>query len=298
MNLAFLKTFLAVVETGNLNRAAERLNVTQSTVTSRLDALEEALGRKLLVRARNGTRLTRAGFELRPYADMLVNGWDQARRAIDLPEGYSGMFSFACEFDLWHDEGKAWLYRHRAAHPTIAYEARPGRRAEMTNWLGSGLTDAALVTEPLPGPSLESRTFTEQRILHVSVLPTLPAHWRETYIFVDLGTDFRRQHSQAMPDAKTAGITFSVSVWALEHLLSHGGSAYLPEAIVAPHVTAGRLHVVAGAPVFTRNIYLVFREATEASFPWITDGLPQVSATSGPVSGPASGAPPEQVPSI
>ena len=274
MNLSFLKTFLAVVETGNLNRASERLNVTQSTVTARLDALETALGRTLLVRSRRGARLTRAGFELRPYAEMLVNGWEQARRAIDLPKGYSGLFSFACEFDLWRDDGRRWLYRHRAAHPTVAYEARPGRRSEIVNWLGSGLTDAALVSEPLAGPGLECRLFAEQRILHVSRAPDLPEVWREAYIYTDLGNDFRRQHSSAFPEMKTAGMTFSVSVWALEHLLTHGGSAYLPEAIVAPLVADGRLHLVAGAPVLARNLYLVFREASEASFPWITEDLP------------------------
>ena len=52
MNIAAIQTFLAVVETGNLNKAAERLNVTQSTITARLDALEASLGAALLVRNR------------------------------------------------------------------------------------------------------------------------------------------------------------------------------------------------------------------------------------------------------
>ena len=47
MNISALKTFLTVVDLGNLNKAAERLNVTQSTVTARLDSLEEALGQRL-----------------------------------------------------------------------------------------------------------------------------------------------------------------------------------------------------------------------------------------------------------
>lgn len=39
VNIAALQTFLAVVQTGNINRAAVQLNVTQSTVTTRLDPL-------------------------------------------------------------------------------------------------------------------------------------------------------------------------------------------------------------------------------------------------------------------
>ena len=44
MNITTLKTFLTVVESKNLNRAAARLNVTQSTVSARIDALEQTLG--------------------------------------------------------------------------------------------------------------------------------------------------------------------------------------------------------------------------------------------------------------
>lgn len=272
MNLVFLQTFLTVLETGNLNKAAERLNVTQSTVTARLDALEEALGCKLLLRSRKGTRMTRAGFELRPHAELLVNGWAQARKAINLPEGYSGLFSFACEFDLWHDAGKTWLYAVRAANPGIAFEARPGRRAEIAAWLGTGITDAAMTHEPLSAPGLASRICVQQEIILVTTRRDARGGWDDpSYVYVDLGTDFRRQHASAFPKAKTASITFSTSSWALEHVLSFGGSGYLPRGLVRPHLEDRSLRLVQGAPVFKRTIYLVWREVGEVLFPWLKD---------------------------
>ena len=48
MNLAHVQTFVVAVETGNLNKTARKLNVTQSTVTARIDALENLIGQKLL----------------------------------------------------------------------------------------------------------------------------------------------------------------------------------------------------------------------------------------------------------
>ena len=69
MNIVVLKTFLAVVQTGNLNKAAELINVTQSTVTARLDALDSELGQALLVRSRKGTQLTKAGFQTERLTD-------------------------------------------------------------------------------------------------------------------------------------------------------------------------------------------------------------------------------------
>lgn len=276
MNLTFLQTFLTVLETGNLNKTAERLNVTQSTVTARLDALEDALGAKLLVRARRGARMTRAGFELRPHAELLVNGWKQARKAVNLPEGYSGVFSFACEFDLWHAAGKAWLYAARAANPGLAYEARPGRRTEIVAWLGTGITDAALTLEPVTAPGLELRELAQEEIICVSRIPRTVDVWDPDYIYVDLGVEFRRQHALAYPAAKTASITFSTSAWALEHLMSEGGSAYLPRALVEQHLREATLHVVDGAPVFGRTLYLIWREATATMFPWVRDNLSSI----------------------
>ena len=274
MNLTFLETFLAVLETGNLNKAAERMNVTQSTVTARIDALEDALGRKLLVRDRRGARMTRAGFELRPHAELLVNGWKQARKAIDLPTRFLGLFSFACEFDLWHPAGKAWLSAARAAHPDLAWEARPGRRSELIAWLGTGISDAALTLEPVTAPGLERREVGPERIVLVSRAPRPVLPSEAEYIFVDLGPDFRRQHALAYPEAKTAAITYSTSAWALEHLLAEGGSAYLPEPLVAGHLASGTLHAVQDAPVFQRVLYLVWREATASLFPWIRNEIP------------------------
>ncbi len=56
--------FRATVEAGGFSRAGERLAVTQSAVTQRIQRLEERLGCALLVRSSRVLRLTEAGREL------------------------------------------------------------------------------------------------------------------------------------------------------------------------------------------------------------------------------------------
>lgn len=269
MHISALQTFLAVVETGNLNKAAERLNITQSAVTARLDALEERLGQPLLVRSRRGAQLTRAGFAFRPYAETVVRGWDLGQSVVGLPKGYSGLFSFACEFDLWENAGKKWLETHRIAHPDLAYEAWPGARSEIKTWLENGLTDAALTLEPILAPGLASREHGRERLVQVATAPRSVQAWDPDYIYVDLGAEFRRQHAETWTSDQTASITYAASAWALDHLKERGGSAYLPWSLVKPHFEAGSLHPVVGAPEFTRTLMLVWREASQAAFPWI-----------------------------
>ena len=48
MNQAEVDAFLAIVESGSLTRAAQKLYLTQSTLSSRLDCLEKELGAPLL----------------------------------------------------------------------------------------------------------------------------------------------------------------------------------------------------------------------------------------------------------
>ena len=111
----------------------------------------------------------------------------------------------------------------------------------------------------------------QEEIVQVSRQARSGKDWDPKYVYVDLGTDFRRQHALAFPNAKTASITFSTSSWALEHLLNFGGSAYLPKELIKPHLKDKSLRLVKDAPVFTRTLYLVWREASEMLFPWITD---------------------------
>lgn len=55
VQMATIETLLAIVETGSLVRAAERLSVSQSAVTTRLQSLEQELGHTLVRRQKSGS---------------------------------------------------------------------------------------------------------------------------------------------------------------------------------------------------------------------------------------------------
>ena len=59
MQIELLETFLDLCETRSFNRTAERLGVTQSTVSARVMSLEGALGARLFDRSRAGTACCR-----------------------------------------------------------------------------------------------------------------------------------------------------------------------------------------------------------------------------------------------
>jgi len=61
MDIQLARTFLAVAATGSFIGAAERLHITQSTVSARIKTLEQQLGTSLFRRGRGGAELTAPG---------------------------------------------------------------------------------------------------------------------------------------------------------------------------------------------------------------------------------------------
>ncbi|MCK6445292.1 MAG: LysR substrate-binding domain-containing protein [Planctomycetes bacterium] len=82
MNLAIeirhLRYFLAVAETANFTRAAERLGVSQPSVSQQLKELEKKLGTPLFARLGKEVRLTDAGAAFRQHAEVVVRKLDEA----------------------------------------------------------------------------------------------------------------------------------------------------------------------------------------------------------------------------
>jgi DNA-binding transcriptional LysR family regulator len=88
LELRHLRYFAAVAEAGTFTRAAERLFIAQPTLSQQIGRLEQIVGTPLLVRGRDGVRLTAAGTVLLEAArDVLAavdHGVAQTRQAAGL----------------------------------------------------------------------------------------------------------------------------------------------------------------------------------------------------------------------
>ena len=272
MNITLARTFLEILKAGNLNRAAERLNVTQSTVTMRLNALEEQLGQRLVVRNKSGVELTNAGFKFQRYAEMLVQIWHQARQDVALPKSFKATLTIGFELDLWDGALDGWLAWFRAEQPDVALASWAAEEETLARWLSSGLIDLALTFSGKLKGGAPSELLFEDRLILVSREARPLVHWDEGYIFVDWGEDFRRAHALAYPVDETAALTFGDGSLALRHLLAHGGSGYFPRRAVAGRLADGSLHRVPEAPAFTRPAYIA-RSPMLADAPWLDQAV-------------------------
>jgi DNA-binding transcriptional LysR family regulator len=263
MNIDLALTFLEIVETGNFNRAADRLNVTQSTVSMRVKALEDELGRPLFLRSKAGTELTAAGVQFRRYATTLVRVWQQARQELALPPGYRTVLNVGGQFSLWDRMLLKWIPWMRGAMPEVAIRCEVGLSDGLMRQLSEGLLDVGVMYSPQSRPGLTTEKLLEERLVLVSTKPRQVEDWDDAYVFVDWGPEFRGAHSQAFPDMKTPSVAVSLGALGLQHILASGGSGYFPMRVARPYLADGRLHLVADAPEFRRPAFIVHPHADD-----------------------------------
>ena len=106
MNESHLETFLAVSKYKSFSKAAEALNVTQPTVTSRIKSLEEILQYTLFIRVGHEISLTEEGIFFTDYAEKILNDMKDAKEIKNLIKapvikvGFSPGYSYSFIVEL------------------------------------------------------------------------------------------------------------------------------------------------------------------------------------------------------
>lgn len=272
MDTELARTFLTVVTSGNFVKAAERLYITQSAVSSRIQSLEQQLGCTLFVRNKAGAHMTEEGRLFQPYAVSLLRTVESAQKAVGVPAGYRASLKIGGRFALWKDILLPWLAVMASDSPDIAVHAELGFDEELTFGLTDGRLDIALMYTPQSHPGLTVEPLiADELVLVTDSRDATVSDALRNYTLVDWGRAFISQHAARFPDVQTPPVTTNIGWIALEFVLERGGSAYLPRRMALPWVAGDRLFVVPDAPVFQLPAYMVY--PTTATDGPLQDGL-------------------------
>lgn len=257
MDTELARTFLEIVATGSFIRAAERLNVAQTTVSARIRTLEERLGRPLFVRNKAGASLTPAGEQLLRYAPTFVQLWQRVRHQVAVPPGHRSVLAIGGEVSLWQPLLLDWVLWMRRSLPDIALRVQVDVPQDLINQVAAGLVDAAVMYAPPHRPGLKIDLLLEEELVMVTTNPEIGDPGADL-ISVDWGPNFARDYSSSFPDAASPGLFVNLGPLALSYILSAGGSGYFRMHAVEPHLASGKLHLVPGMPRFSYPIYVVY----------------------------------------
>lgn len=268
MDIELVRTFLEIMHAGSFVQAAERLHVTQTTVTARVRTLEQALDCQLFVRGRTGARLTPDGERFVGYASSLVNTWNRARADLSLPRGHTLRLSVGAETSLWNPLLLQWLLWMKAHHPAIALRTEVADATRLLSQVEKGTLDAVLVHRPGYYAGLSVELLIEEKLIFVRSCAQ-----PEPFLFVDWGSTFVDQYDAAMPQPRHAALTFDLGPLALQYLLQVGGCGYFRSRAVERHIENGLLEKVPDSPEFTYPVFLVFGSSPSAELAVALEGF-------------------------
>ncbi len=258
MDTELARTFLSVVAEGNFISAADKLHVSQSTVSTRIHTLEDQLNCTLFIRNKAGTALTAAGRQFQKHATALVRTVERARHDIGLPEGFSGTLTIGGRIGLWEEYLLQWLPLMQVDNPTISIRADSALEPELMQGLIEGRIDIGVMYTPQSRPGLIVEQLFEDQLVMISTDPKGAPEPQLGYVYVDWGPEFYARHSAFFPSFGVPSLTANIGWLGLQHILSNKGAGYFPLRIVRPHIEAKRLHIVAGAPKFLLPAYVVY----------------------------------------
>jgi DNA-binding transcriptional LysR family regulator len=258
MDTELARTFLVVIATGSFVDAAQRLHVTQSTVSSRIQRLEETLGTELFVRNKAGTTLTSAGRQFQRHAALLTRTVEQARQEIGIVSGYRATLTVGGRIGLWEELLLRWLPIFGSLAPDVAVRALIGFEDELMQALIEGRANIGVMYTPQARPGLTVELLLEEQLVMVSTRAEPQREPGSDYVYVDWGPEFFAQHTLAFPNFMGSALTVNIGWLGLQHVLATGGTGYFPTRMLRGHELAGRLHRVADAPEFRLPAYLCF----------------------------------------
>lgn len=258
---ADLAYFLEISNTLNLSRAAERLGISQPSLTISIRRLEESLGADILIRHKRGVHLTQAGKQLLKHARQLLQQWeDMKSETLASAQQIQGHYTLGCHPSLAKYALPYFMPSLVRSFPKLELHLKHDISRKVTEEVISFKLDLAIVVNPVQHPDLviyklfdDEVTLWEnkkeiKKLTHIPVIcdPELP------------------QPQTILKQLKTRQLVFnrmitSSSLDVIATLTAAGcGVGILPQRVVKstyPDI----LTRIKGAPVYPDEICIIYR---------------------------------------
>ncbi|MFC4276265.1 LysR family transcriptional regulator [Achromobacter aloeverae] len=280
ITLRHLRSFVAVADTGSFTRAAERLFLTQSSLSSTIHQLEEDVGVKLFERTTRSVTLTPAARHLHQQAKTLLQQFDTMisdLRAVALQQ--HGHLRIAAAPSI-----VAWLLipalpRFQADYPHVTLSVREAGSAEIERRVRDGDVDFGITSRLMDYDDLDYVPLLRDRYGiacsadHPLATPSGEVHWsqvsahRDDLVGLASDTQVGIVHRQTLQDFDVAEPREEVSSsTSLYPMLQLGGRlCILPRLTASTHQLEKLPFRMLRDPVLYRELFLVSRSLRSLS---------------------------------
>src|SRR5690349_15121797 len=209
MTLKQIEAFYWAAKLGSFAIAAQRLHVTQSSLSKRIAELEESVGALLFERTNKKAQLSDAGERLLVHASQMLQLGEAMRAEAKAKSGLSGI----CRFGITELGSLTWLPGFiglaRRKHPALIFQPYVDLARILERLVTRGELDFAVV----PGRS-QDEEIASQKVADVE------CSWMASPARMAPGTMLTARQLELQPVitmTEGSGLTMAINQWALEH---------------------------------------------------------------------------------
>ena len=260
MEIRHLVTFQAIVEIGSYTGAASKLDYTQSTITSHIQALEREIGGELFTYVKRNLQLTPLGRELIPLAEDLLSTHDQIKNMQSARE-VKGVLKVAAPESLTISRLAPIIKEYSLKYPHVKIILTNGTCGQNQIDLMSGRVDVALMVYPEINPEkCVHHSLMEEKIVLVSS-NNGPDHFDEykqnstSYFFItnEEGCSYRTMFERYLLKHDICSFQ-TMELWSIEAIkqivMSGLGFSVLPYITVKEEVANGKMKILSHVETF------------------------------------------------
>ncbi len=215
MDIQFYETFIEVAKTLNFREASENIGVVQSTVSNRIQALEDFYKRPLFNRTNKKVRLSSTGKRLLPYAERIVKLQYEAVRATRKTEEVLETLSIGIDSSLYTGELIQAIQSFTAEHPEIVLSIDVAHSKDIHRSVIDGVYDMGFVYSKSNNPDVVFTPYKRDKFIFAGLSPEEPAG--EPYVtkqalldlelvYSDYGRKFKTWCEQFIPEDYTYSV--------------------------------------------------------------------------------------------
>ncbi len=156
-HLKTLTYVLDVSKSGSIRKTAEKLNITPSALTRKIQDFEYELGTPIFERLPQGVRLNAAGELLVRYVRNQMSDFERLRSQIaDLAGARRGHISIACSQAFVDHVLPREIAKYRSQFPLVSFVTQVRDHQRAITALHEHEADLALVIQPPPAPEMQT----------------------------------------------------------------------------------------------------------------------------------------------
>ncbi len=260
-----LEYFLEVARSLNISRAAERIGISQPSLSLAVQRLEQSVGSELLVRSKKGVSLTPAGKTLLAGAKVLLEQWKElGAQAKRRHEDLAGSYVIGCHPSVALYTLSHFITPLLEQHTGLQIELQHGLSRHVTEQVISLRIDLGIVVNPTRHPDLVIQPLMEDDVtLWTGSQKTQLNDAKSTHSVLICDPDLL-QTQELIKRFKAQEYKFnrvlpSSNLEVITALVAGGAGIGVLPTRVAQRLAVQGLKKVSGAPVFKDKIALVYR---------------------------------------